>query len=105
MPVPLDAFNKEMARVGTFSEVCENYRYVDTSTGHHSPLCQESRLYCLAATWKCCWGMTRIRRRSRGWLGLAAALATPRTINKIGFCGFVQPPNSVTLLATLWPCY
>ena len=37
--------------------------------------------------------------------GLAAALATPRTINKIGFCGFVQPPNSVTLLATLWPCY
>ena len=54
MPVPLDAFNKEMARVGTFSEVCENYRYVDTSTGHHSPWCQESRLYCLAATWKCC---------------------------------------------------
>ena len=32
-----------------------------------------------------------------------AALATPRTINKIGFCGFVQPPNSVTLLATLRP--
>ena len=102
MPVYVDAFNKEMAllyllsNIGTFSEVCEN--------NHKSllPPLVATTPPCVRSPGCIVWRPPG--SAAEGWHGSGGgALATPRTINKIGFCGFVQPPNSVTLLATLRP--